>query len=786
MPMPPHKTNPYDLQHFKKTNFLSVSKQHQQQLDSVAEALFYFFSNQFDKITASHSLNLSNFCPNKKIERLIKPALVLDSIEAIRSDQLTTVKMRLAQLIADCNNEYFAVNMTEAAVTGKVCLTSPFSDGHAHCQESYEVKGGPRGLSGGNCLRFTDGQACFFIFQFASSCDGIYFPLDNVLISLAHVHVDQVKSLQKKLLAEFAQIIGYAQANNSFGGLIATHFGGPAHFYYENWPVLFEIHAKPDLYPKIPAVILRKGHDYNDLDLLFGHHRHVLLSSDEIDATAFRRNQWFFMAGTNRHLHRNAYCFEVADRYLVEKALKSPSPTALTMAKAIEGRYPLVWIGVEGQKRCWLEQVDGYAYILNQLARRYPNMGVVIDGWTAPFSPSQHAATESAKDRVLGQKIAHKLPGDIPYLLLMGENSNTKLTIGNNADFFITNFATGSMHISRLLGKPGFCHLSGELSNLSLRFGMQIHPNRHVFLLPKRYVHDRSLVAPSLSATCMRLFFMALNRLSLNTIKYKKTPHLGQISYSIDKKAFFGFIEQRLDIVLTPPEPVKLRFFMEPSFSIHPEVRHYLKMASYGNLLEVFPTLPPPKIIADLKCFSQRFLECKLIYGVFPFGGHHILRQPGEYLLWLGDPFKRIQLHTLQFIKNAAAENQTATVNAVLKAEHKALDNYYTRLLSGQDAAFGECSEQMLATAITNLSDHFMFIGLNEQQTQSFDRLCALMDWDRSLFPDCLNQHYEIEDAAFSDADRQLAEDLIQFDRRLYAAALAIIGQKWPGNSVSA
>ena len=140
-----------------------------------------------------------------------------------------------------------------------------------------------------------------------------------------------------------------------------------------------------DFIRKIPGIIMRKGHNFNDLDLLFEHSNHLLLDPNEIDAIAFNQKRWLVSLGTNRNIRRNDACYELADRYLVDKVVSSPSEIAVEKAKQVSDCYPLVWIGVEGQKRCWLEQVEGYTYILNELFKRYPRLGVVIDGWTVRF-----------------------------------------------------------------------------------------------------------------------------------------------------------------------------------------------------------------------------------------------------------------------------------------------------------------------------------------------------------------------------------------------------------------
>ena len=239
---------------------------------------------------------------------------------------------------------------------------------------------------------------------------------------------------------------------------------------------------------------------------------HNVTSDQGIDRIAFEHNKLFISIGTNRHLRKSNFCFESADRFLVDKALNFPTSIAVEKTNQVKNCYPLVWIGVEGQKRCWLEQIEGYAYILNQLAKRYPQLGVVIDGWTVPFSPSSKDIKEADKDRRLAEQIVAKLNPNIPYVFTMGENSHTKIFVGNNIDFFITNFATGSMHVSRILGKPGFCHLSGELSQSSLQHHIQIHPNNKVYLLPQKFVKDRPDVGNSFIDSLKKKSFQTDNQ----------------------------------------------------------------------------------------------------------------------------------------------------------------------------------------------------------------------------------------------------------------------------------
>ena len=768
---------------FKKANFLPQpkhlslqSRKLEQLQDTAVEALWFFFSNQYEKISDQHLQVIKRYFLSSKIPWKNSPVfsvqpIVITPIQAVKHKPLAMQQGNLDLLIAECQSESFAIDLVSQAVNIKLSLPSPFSDGRAYCQESYEAGNGM------NCLRFTDGQNTFFLIQRISSADGLYFPNDNLAISFGYFQARHVKLLQTKLLKDFAQIVAYAKSVNRFGGILVSH-RRPAHFYYEIWPVLLEIHKRPEIYEKIPNVIMRKDHDFVDLDALLGATNNLVLETQQIDDRSFHGNQWFIHMGTHRYLWPHQYCYEKADHYLVNKLINSPSEHAKALSQQVEDCYPLIWIGIEGQKRCWIEQVDGYVYMLNQWAKKYPKLGVVFDGWTLPFTPSSKSVIEAEKDRQLSKKIIKRLDANIKSVSIIGENSHTKVVIGNKTNFFITNFATGSLHISRLLHKPGFCHLSSLLAEHTLQAAIQIHPNPNVYLLPKQYVHDHDLREVSVQKQLLD----AVKQLGFKDhVAQKMEQELGTISYSIDKAVFYQFIEERLSKVLANTTVPKLRIFIEPACSVNPMLRQSLKMAAHGNILIIFPWLKNLKTMTDLLGFTPAFLQRNLIYGNFAFGCHRLLyadTQQVDYFIWLRNPFLRLNLHVQQFLKNAENNQKPSDFSRVLSAGHKVLDNLYTRRVSGIDAPFGKCTETMLAVAIENLNKHFVFIGIDEHPDASFDNLCQMMDWDRAHFPDVTPINTTINQIQFSENDKLQIDKMIQFDLRLYAAALEMLNRK--------
>ncbi len=736
---------------------------------ATAQALYYFFSNQFEQITEDHYEKIAALLAAEKqsISAFLKPPRVINSKEGLNPEVLAHTE--LAGLLADCQQNHFAFSLVAQAVNnGSLRLSSPFSDNSAFCQGSYITE------EGVNYLRFTDADNCFFLLQSNCSADGIYFPLDNVLLILNQASQADVSQLQLKLLSHLRQFVSYAQANKRFGGIIASNHSR-ASFFYDAWPVLIELQRNQAIFTKIPALISRKGQDFIDLKTMFRARNCVLSDPESGYEDTLANSKWFIHIGnppTLRHQYRH---YLDANRYLLSKANLLASDGIRQQLSSLNGCFPLVWISLQGQQPHWLEQVEGYAYCLKQLQERYPNLGVIIDGSsTLPISASATLAKSLQADQQLAEQLIALLNPSIKAVSVVGETSINKVFIGNHIDFFISDYADGSLYVSQLLGKPGFCHTSKVLAKNTLPQNLAIHPHRRVFLLPAAQVTDKyHSDSPLQSAGYLA------SKLVMGLLKSKKKPlpKSEHFCYSIDKNNFWQFIELRLPKVLAKPPNPRIKLFIEPSFSIHPDVRLPIKMANHGNVVEVFPTLAFPKTLLDIAYFDHKYLKQNIIYGLFGFDRRDTFGQACDYLIWLGNPLTRVQLHAVQFIKNAEASGQVLTLNKVLTKGHKALDNYYTRLISGKDVAFGECTEETFEAAIENLNKSFVFIGINEQQADSYDRLCALMDWDRSLFADQLATSYSVDEEAFAKL-QHLIRPLIQYDLRLYKAALMLITRK--------
>ena len=155
----------------------------------------------------------------------------------------------------------------------------------------------------------------------------------------------------------------------------------------------------------------------------------------------------------------------------------------------IEECYPLFWVGITGQKRCWLEQVEGTAEILNTLYEYYPKLGVVFDGWTPPLTSSDYHRKEARKDNEVIQQIIQKLHfrKDGRFGVVAGLPLLEKIRVGMSVDLFLANYTTGSINVARICKKPGVGHMSSKMSH---------HRSQHIHYATReidpRFVKDQA------------------------------------------------------------------------------------------------------------------------------------------------------------------------------------------------------------------------------------------------------------------------------------------------------
>ena len=120
-----------------------------------------------------------------------------------------------------------------------------------------------------------------------------------------------------------------------------------------------------------------------------------------------------------------------------------------------------LWIGITSAKRAWLEQLEGYTNILENLAKTFNTVNVYVDGMTSAINSSN----PTSKDIEIYNLLVSNLMSveNIKLISLIGFDYKSKIQKCLNIDAFITNGGTSSFVPLRVLKKPGVIHTNSKL-----------------------------------------------------------------------------------------------------------------------------------------------------------------------------------------------------------------------------------------------------------------------------------------------------------------------------------
>ncbi len=420
----------------------------------------------------------------------------------------------LEKLLDLTRSPEFCTNLVESALKHGFCqIPNPFGEGDAVCRESYHI------TPWLTVLRFISPSGeNFLIMQRVNSGDAIYFPRINLFYFNSHFNVLLNNTVIKNFIKNFINNLTYTvnSERNKFKGILAS-FSRPSHFYYDICLGLYHLH-KQGLLTKFLSLSKCKAGSFFCLSslLCLDKNRESEIENMEFLGDKCRNNYEFYIhIGSNGLSGKNRPDKEKLSQMIVSTASELVDDVTAKEVKQARECYPLLWFGVTVQKRSWVEQVEGGAKIITELAKIYPNIGVVFDGWTAPLKPIQRDIDEAAKDQAVVDEIRQLLPPSVKTFTVVGSTTVRKLAFATVIDVFIANKGTGSIHVDRFAKKPGVVHISNSFRRAASR--TQLHYN--IVNVPSNQVVD---------------------------IPHPTHPRIDHISYSINPDVILNLVKEIL------------------------------------------------------------------------------------------------------------------------------------------------------------------------------------------------------------------------------------------------
>lgn len=324
----------------------------------------------------------------------------------------------------------------------------------------------------------------FIVHQHVTSIDGIYYPSKGIFYSFCHGSQNRLTTIVEFLLKN----IDYFKSCQIKETAFLIGHGRPYHFMYDGMLGLETIHQYVNKIDDNTQFYTLESNAFIDAPKVYNRKQtadiinNKTLTRLEQDGTLFIKIGALFGSGAKDSVIYEK--MQSLDKKITAYVNDIHSHSEDFIAD-VKKHFPIIWIGITGQKRAWLEQVEGYSNIINELYSSFPGMAVIFDGWTSSLATLQRDKVESDNDRKITYEIIQRIAPDIKIVDLVGATIDKKIYVGSFVDCAIVNYSTGSMNVSRICGRPCITHMNNSFAPARHQ---HIHKNAHP--IPDEYVKD--------------------------------------------------------------------------------------------------------------------------------------------------------------------------------------------------------------------------------------------------------------------------------------------------------
>ncbi|WP_128082424.1 hypothetical protein [Halomonas sp. KX33721] len=194
-----------------------------------------------------------------------------------------------------------------------------------------------------------------------------------------------------------------------------------------------------------------------------------------------------------------------------------------------------IWYGITGQKRSWLQQVDGAENIIKKLLPHFNEIELYVDGMTA----SEGNTIRNADDEAVLKKIENRLEGQCRIQSLIGQDYRHKVRVCSTVDLFIANAGTGCMVPLRFCKKPGTLHSNTRFFTFPDSYPETIKKSDKKYVIDVQIEGKERADLSSYHIPWQHIFNLTaevLNKIKGTNIKPLEVPPVEEVAKHYDKQ----------------------------------------------------------------------------------------------------------------------------------------------------------------------------------------------------------------------------------------------------------
>ncbi len=324
----------------------------------------------------------------------------------------------------------------------------------------------PQGYNAWIFYRFVSGENVFYIAtgQPASGFSKcfMYFPQEEIAVTLVSNLREKdiregIKLLKKNVVENWEDIKNYL--NNSLPKQVAVpvsfwHF---AHHYWNELTGIYKLYEN-DALEKVDKYLVGTEH-YGEIQDIFPEipsEKIDKISSQNLTQKILKKNYFVLRLGAN-------FIKEDLANRIYRVSREQAKPQFLAEVENIKKKhFPLLLVTIRLDTRVWISQINGIVNIVNKLSEDFPNIGLVVDGFSLPYGLvglSWFWAQKCIKDETEAcLKIRSLLPCEIPVYDITGSLLYENVVWNHAIDVYLAQHGSAQHKIGWTANKPGVIH----------------------------------------------------------------------------------------------------------------------------------------------------------------------------------------------------------------------------------------------------------------------------------------------------------------------------------------
>lgn len=228
---------------------------------------------------------------------------------------------------------------------------------------------------------------------------------------------------------------------NKLSGIYQIYKRGQLNYIDEFLVIAEPLGKLEDIFPEIPPSKIKKTDSFNDSQV------NLFIDSNYLPVS---------------------YGHNFVEEKLIDRiyraALKNcPHAVIQEIEDAKKEHFPLLWINIRTGSRSWISQIEGTANIINKLAEKFPNLGIVFDGISLLEGQSNNYSSPPLEEE---KKVVHKIKSLIEKPVktynLIGRIINENLVWVNNIDLYLSHWGNALTKSVLIANKPGVVHCNQQ------------------------------------------------------------------------------------------------------------------------------------------------------------------------------------------------------------------------------------------------------------------------------------------------------------------------------------